>query len=164
MAKKKDLIGYCGLYCGDCSSYKQTVANLARDLRKELRSNRFDLMADMMAKVPYFKEFKDYDKCYNLLGTMMKLRCKRTCRGNGGPPNCKIRSCARKRGLQGCWQCDEFSTCERLKMLELGHGAAHLNEPVKTQKARARCLPERQKILVRSQLNCLDYYIHGLFF
>jgi hypothetical protein len=35
MAKKQDLIGYCGLYCGDCPGYTQTVANLARDLRKQ---------------------------------------------------------------------------------------------------------------------------------
>lgn len=47
MAKKQDLIGYCGLYCGDCSGYTQTVANLARDLRKELRRYRYDKMAEM---------------------------------------------------------------------------------------------------------------------
>jgi len=126
MAKKEDLIGYCGLYCGDCAGFTQTVANLARDLRKELRHNRFDLMADMLATIPFFKEFKDYDKCYNLLGTMMKMRCKKVCKGNGGPPNCKIRNCARKKGLDGCWQCDDFSTCEKLKMLEPHHGKAHL--------------------------------------
>jgi hypothetical protein len=126
MAKKQDLIGYCGLHCGDCPGYTQTVANLAGDLREQLRRDRFSEMADMMAKVPVFKEFKHYDNCYNLLGTMMKLRCKKTCRGNGGPPKCKIRSCSRKKGLEGCWQCDDFSTCEKLKILEPGHGVAHL--------------------------------------
>ena len=126
MAQKGDLIGYCGLYCGDCFGYTQTVANLARDLRKELRHNRFDLMADMLATIPFFKEFKDYEKCYNLLGTMMKMRCKKVCKGNGGPPKCKIRNCARKKSLDGCWQCDDFTTCEKLKMLEPHHGKAHL--------------------------------------
>ena len=126
MAESQDLIGYCGLYCGDCAGYTQTVANLAADLRKELRRQRFDQMADMLAKVPFFKEFKHYDKCYNLLGTMMKLRCKRACRRDGGPPNCKIRRCARKKGLDGCWQCEDFPACERLKFLEPHHGAAHL--------------------------------------
>ena len=126
MAKKQDLIGYCGLYCGDCSSYTQTVANLARDLRKELRRHRFDKMAEMMAQVPFFKEFEHYDKCYSLLGTMVKMRCKKTCRGNGGPPNCKIRNCARKKKLDGCWQCDDFANCETLTFLEMNHGVAHL--------------------------------------
>jgi hypothetical protein len=126
MANKSDLIGYCGLYCGDCVGHTQIVANLARDMRKELRRHRFDKMADMLAKVPFFKEFKDYDKCYNLLGTMMKMRCKKTCRGNGGPPDCKIRTCARKKKLDGCWQCEDFPTCEKLKFLEANHGEAHL--------------------------------------
>ena len=126
MVKKQDLIGYCGLYCGDCSGYIQTVANLAKDLRKELRHYRYDKMAEMMAQVPFFKEFENYDKCYSLLGTMVKMHCKRTCRGNGGPPKCKIRDCARKKKLDGCWQCDDFATCETLKFLEMNHGVAHL--------------------------------------
>lgn len=125
MAAKKDLIGYCGLYCGDCVGYTQTVANMARDLRKELKHHRFEQLADVLAKIPVFKDFEDYDKCYNLLGTMMKMRCTKTCRGNGGPPDCKIRICVREKKLDGCWQCDVFSTCEKLKILDQHHGAAH---------------------------------------
>jgi hypothetical protein len=126
MAKKQDLTGYCGLYCGDCAGYTQTVADLSRDLRKQLRHHRFGQMADMLAKVPVFKEFKDYDKCYNLLGTMMKLRCKKTCRGNGGPPKCKVRHCCQKKEIDGCWQCNDFTACEKLKFLAAHHGVAHL--------------------------------------
>ena len=134
MVKKTDLIGYCGLYCGDCAGQTQTVADLARDLRKELRHHRFGQMADMLAKVPIFKEFKDYDKCYNLLGTMMKMRCKKTCKGNGGPPKCKVRQCCRKNNIQSCWQCDDFLTCETLKFLEIHHGVAHLKNLRKLKK------------------------------
>jgi len=126
MAKKQDLIGCCGLYCGDCVGQTQTVANLARDLRKELRKYRFGDLADTLATIPFFKEFKDYEKCYNVLGAMVKMRCTKACRGNCGPPNCKIRNCARKKELNGCWQCDDFSACEKLKMLEPHHGKAHL--------------------------------------
>jgi len=46
--------------------------------------------------------------------------------GNGGPPDCKVRSCARGRKLRGCWQCDDFPACEKLKFLEVHHGKAHL--------------------------------------
>ena len=126
MAKKQDLIAYCGLYCGDCPGQTQTVANLARDLRKELRRYRYDKMAELMAQVPFFKEFEHYDKCYSLLGTMVKMRCNKACRGNGGPPHCKIRDCARKKKLDGCWQCDDFTTCEKLSFLETNHGVAQL--------------------------------------
>ena len=134
MTQQTDLIGYCGLYCGDCSGYTQTVANLARDLRAELRRHRFGKMAGALAKVPIFKEFKDYDKCYNLLGTMMKMRCTKTCRGNGGPPGCKIRQCCRENNIRGCWECDEFVRCEKLKFLEQHHGEAHLKNLRKIKK------------------------------
>jgi len=30
----RNLIAYGGLYCGDCFSHKEKVADLARDLRK----------------------------------------------------------------------------------------------------------------------------------
>ena len=126
MAKKQDLIAYCGLYCGDCPSQTQTVANLARDLRKELRRYRYDKVADMLSQVSFLKEFEHYDKCYSLLGTMVKMRCNKACQGNGGSPHCKVRDCARKKKLDGCWQCDDFSTCEKLKFLETNHGVAHL--------------------------------------
>ena len=112
MAKKTDLIGYCGLYCGDCVGQTQTVADLARDLRKELRHYRFADLADALAKVPFFKEFKDYEKCYGVLGAMVRMRCNKACRGGGGPPNCRIRSCCRKKGIKGCWQCEDFPTCD----------------------------------------------------
>jgi hypothetical protein len=127
MAKTQDLIGYCGLYCGDCPGHTGIVANLAADLRKELRRYRLDKMADMLAKVPFFKEFKNYDQCYGLLGTMTKMRCKKRCKGAGGPPECKVRTCARRKKLDGCWQCADFPACEKLKFLEPHHGVAHLN-------------------------------------
>ena len=53
--EKEKLIGYCGLYCGDCSGYKGTIANLARDLRKELDRERFGELAKVLSKIPFFK-------------------------------------------------------------------------------------------------------------
>ena len=46
MPEDKDLVAYCGLYCGECFSYRGKVADLARDLRKELRQTRFDKVAE----------------------------------------------------------------------------------------------------------------------
>jgi hypothetical protein len=124
MTKELDKIAYCGLYCGDCFGHTQKIADLARDLRKEFRDNRFDKLAPIFAENAFFKEFKEYDKCYSLLGLLVKLRCKKMCRGDGGSPTCKIRICARKKKIDGCWQCDVFSTCEKLKILEPNHGQA----------------------------------------
>ena len=52
--KDRSLIAYCGLYCGDCFGYKGRVADLARDLRKELRQAKFDKVAEAIP----FEELK----------------------------------------------------------------------------------------------------------
>ena len=126
MNQDKDLVAYCGLYCGDCYQYKGKVADLARDLRKEMRQAKFDKRAEKMSAVAYFANFKDYPQCYELLGTMVKFRCKRACRGGGGPPVCKIRECGRKKGFDGCWQCGDFETCKTMDFLKEFHEDAHL--------------------------------------
>jgi len=124
--KDKNLIAYCGLYCGDCFSYKGKIADLARDLRQELRQVRFDKTAEFVSTVSFFKVFKNYPQCYEVLGALVKFRCKNTCKGGGGPPFCKMRKCCQKKGIEGCWQCDEFETCEKLDFLKLNHGDAHI--------------------------------------
>jgi hypothetical protein len=90
-------------------------------------------MAPTLAKVPMFKEFKDYEKCYNLLGAMTKMRCN-ACRDNGGSPKCEVRRCCRKKKIPGCWECGDFATCEKLKFLEQNHGTAHLKNLRKIKK------------------------------
>ena len=121
-----ELIAYCGLYCGECHGYTGKIADLARDLRKELRQAKYARMAAALAEMPFFAVYKDYDKCYEVLGAMVKMRCKRTCRGGGGPPFCKMRKCCQKKGIRGCWECDEFETCVHLDFLKSVHGDAHI--------------------------------------
>ena len=121
-------IAYCGLYCGQCPSHLGKIADLSRDLRKELRSTRFDKMAEALAEIdrPFFKLLKDYRTCYEVLGAMVKMRCKRMCKGGGGPPFCMMRKCCEKKGYDGCWECDDFETCEYLDFLVSIHGDAHI--------------------------------------
>jgi len=123
---EEDLVTYCGLYCGDCFGYQGKIADLARDLRKELRLAKFDKTAELLSTIPFFATFKDYQQCYEVLGALVKFRCKNTCRGGGGPPFCKMRKCCQQKGIEGCWQCDEFETCEKLDVLKPNHGDAHL--------------------------------------
>jgi len=126
MPEATDLIAYCGLYCQDCYRNKGRIADLARDLRKELRQAKFAQTAETMSQIPFFAAFKNYPQCYEVLGEMVKLRCQRSCRGGGGPPTCNIRQCCQKQGIDGCWQCDEFETCEKLDFLKPFHRDAHL--------------------------------------
>jgi len=126
MAAKTNLIGYCGLYCGECPSLTQEIADLAKTLRKELRHHKFAKYADVLARMPGFEPFKNYEACYELLGTMMKLRCKDCCKLGGGSATCPIKKCARRHKFEGCWQCEEFETCATLKVLEQGGDLTHL--------------------------------------
>lgn len=120
------LIAYCGLYCGDCSGYKGTIADLARDLRKELERERFADLAKVLSKVPFFKAFEGFPQCCAVLETLPRMRCRKACRGNGGPPLCEIRLCNQDKGFDGCWRCDTFKTCTKLAFLKAGHGDAHI--------------------------------------
>jgi hypothetical protein len=127
MAKEDEqLIAYCGLYCGDCFGYKGKVADLARDLRKELRESKFDKFADFISNENFGKVYKDYDKCYNVLGAMVKFRCRKGCKNGGGPPFCKIRKCNQRKGFEGCWECEDFEECNKLDFLAHVHGDAHI--------------------------------------
>ena len=129
--KNGDLIAYCGLYCGDCFSYQGKIADMARDLRKELRKAKFDRVAE---GIP-FKEFQHYRECYEALGAMVRLRCKNACRGGGGNPFCNMRKCCNKKGIDGCWQCDEFEKCENLASLMPIHGDEHIKNLRKVRKS-----------------------------
>ena len=132
--EEKDLIAYCGLYCGECFGYKGKIADLARDLRKELRQAKFERTADFMSTISFFEVFKNYQQCYDVLGQLVRLRCKKSCKGGGGPPFCKMRTCCQKKGIEGCWQCDDFETCEKLNFLKPVHLDAHLKNLRKLKK------------------------------
>ena len=130
----KNSIAYCGLYCEECSIHEGKIADLSRDLRKELRGARFDKTAESLSEISFFKTFKNYSQCYEVLGEMVKLRCKTICKDGGGPPFCKIRKCCQKKDIEGCWECDEFEVCEKLNFLRSGHGVAHLKNLRKVKK------------------------------
>ena len=132
--QNENLIAYCGLYCSDCPLFTGRIADLARDLRKELRQSKFDRTAESLSKISFFKIFENYPQCYEVLGEMVKMRCKKGCKNGGGPPFCKIRKCCQKKGIQGCWECDEFETCEKLDFLRENHGDAHIKNLRKINK------------------------------
>ncbi len=124
--KNLDVVAYCGLCCLDCHGHTGKIAGLARDLRKELRQEKYEKFADAIAKIPMGKPFEHYRQCYDLLGAMVKFRCKKGCRDGGGPPFCKIRKCCQEKKITGCWECSEPETCEKLQFLKPVHGDAHL--------------------------------------
>jgi len=64
---------------------------------------------------------------------MIKMRCK-GCRSGGGPPSVRLENAVRKKGIEGCWECDEFETCKKLDFLKPNHGNAHIRNLRKINK------------------------------
>jgi hypothetical protein len=126
MTQDDSLIADCGLYCGDCHGFSGKIPDLPRDLRKELRASRYDKFAEFISTFSFGKDFRNYEECYKVLGAMVKFRCRRGCRDGGGSPFCKIRKCAQKKGIEGCWLCEMFESCKKLDFLIPVHGDAHI--------------------------------------
>ncbi len=124
--KNLEFITYCGLCCLDCHGYTGKIADLARDLRKELRDVKYNKFAKAIAGTPFGKPFAHFEECYELLGAMVKFRCKKGCRNGGGPPFCRIRKCCQAKGIAGCWECGEAEACRKLDFLKPVHGDGHL--------------------------------------
>jgi Protein of unknown function (DUF3795) len=119
------VVAYCGLCCLDCHGYSGKIADLARDLRKELRTTKYDKFAESISAYPFAKAFINYPECYELLGQMVKFRCRKGCRNGGGPPFCNIRKCCRAKNISGCWLCETYEQCEKLDFLNAVHGDSH---------------------------------------
>jgi hypothetical protein len=100
--------------------YKMTVSEAAKNLRRELRIAK---LKDYWSTIPFLGDYEPFKKSLDGLAI---LRCPKACRGGGGPPWCKIRKCGQKKDIEGCWQCDEFETCEKLNFLKATHGDAYL--------------------------------------
>jgi len=119
---------------------------LARDLSRELKREHFAEMAATLSKVPHFKAFGQYPQCCEVLETLPKIRCGKTCRGNGGRPQCGIRECCRGRGFDGCWLCDEFATCSKLDFLRGAHGDAHIRNLKKIRRHGTKAFVEGKRL------------------
>ena len=120
----KGVVTFCGLCCLDCHGHTGKIPDLARDLRKELKKAKYEKFAASVSKYPFAAAFGHYPECYELLGQMMKFRCKKGCRDGGGPPFCKIRKCCNSKKIDGCWECDSYESCEKLDFLDDTHGEA----------------------------------------
>jgi hypothetical protein len=119
-------IAPCGLYCGDCFAHQGQIADLARDLRRELRAAKFEIFAAELSKVSLFRDYEHYPEAYKVLGAMVRFRCKRGCRAGGGNPYCDMKKCNERKELTGCWECQAFEDCKKLRNLDDTHGDAHV--------------------------------------
>lgn len=100
-------IAPCGLHCGKCFAFtKGDIHEAAGTLQKNLGdfapyAKRFTTALDPV--------FENYPEFAQLLDYIAKAQCggcrKEKCKFY---KNCKVRSCAEAKGVDFCYQCDEF--------------------------------------------------------
>lgn len=88
------LIGYCGLYCGLCA-HRNRIPQRAELLRETLHEEGMD---SWYMYIPSMKE--TFPVFWKFLEELTKMDC--TCRTGGGPPDCKIRICAKGKEVDAC--------------------------------------------------------------
>jgi len=93
-------VAYCGLYCGICAQ-RNRIPQQARQLQKSLHEEGF---GNFYQYVPAMKEV--FPTFWQFLQELTKFDC--TCRTGGGPPDCKIRQCAKQKTIEVCPQCNEY--------------------------------------------------------
>jgi len=102
------LVAYCGLYCGLCA-HRSRIPERAKLLKETLHEEGVNWY------YKYVPSMKDtFPIFWNFLNTLVKIDC--TCRTAGGPPDCKIRECAKKKGVDSCPLCSEYP-CNLIKHL-----------------------------------------------
>lgn len=98
----KKLMAYCSIYCPKC--YKMTISDAATNLKRELENPH------ICGKMPDLPE-----SFTEKLNEMIALRCPKICKDGGDNPDCEIRKCCIQNKKDGCWKCNDFESCSKLK-------------------------------------------------
>jgi hypothetical protein len=109
----KNLVGYCGLYCGACGIHQGKIKQAVENLQKIINAYGFNKFTAELAKwEPAFQHYKEYE---NVLNGFVKMfgECP-GCTQGGGPPDCAIRQCCKQKAYTTCAECAETGKCEKL--------------------------------------------------
>jgi hypothetical protein len=111
---KKDLLAYCGFYCGDCLGYTGVIADAAEGLKAVLEKYKFE----RTAKCIFTDQLKDYDEFFAELIFMTGLKCPMACRERKDDNiACEVRECCISKGFYACYECSDFEMCDKLRVL-----------------------------------------------
>ena len=99
----------CGLSCRKCfANINGDLARHAGTLQRLL--GNFHLYAERFSK--FLSEFENYSAFNILLTYLAKPDCEGCRNGTCKYPNCGVVSCHKEKGVNFCYQCEEFP-CER---------------------------------------------------
>lgn len=99
----------CGLNCRKCLAYKDgDIKRTSAELQRLL--GNFDGYAERFAG--FMPVFKNYPAFKELLAQFTQGDCAGCRSGQCKHPNCGVMACCRDKGVDFCFQCDEFP-CEK---------------------------------------------------
>jgi len=99
------IIAPCGLNCAKCQAYADGDIKLhAAELKRLLGS--FDTYAERFSG--FIPVFKSYPHFKELLNQFSKASCRGCRQGDCKHPDCGVAPCHKQKGLDFCFQCDEF--------------------------------------------------------
>ena len=110
----RNLVGYCGLYCGACGIHQGKIKQAVENLRGVIGAYGFDKIMPELAKwEPAFQHYPEFENVMNGL-TKMFGECP-GCIGGGGDPECAVRECAKQKAYTTCAECAEMEKCEKIQ-------------------------------------------------
>jgi len=110
----KNLVGYCGLYCGACGIYQERIKQAVENLRNVIGVYGFDKIMPELAKwEPAFQHYAEFEGVMNGLVKIFG-ECPGCIKG-GGDPNCAVRECCKQKAYATCAECAEVQTCAKLQ-------------------------------------------------
>jgi hypothetical protein len=108
----KNQIGFCGIWCGSCAGGNGSIAELAKKLQTLAKDHGLEHW------IPKEFDFKEFTK--GLTCIQARAICP-GCKQGGGPPTCKIRICALRKGFGDCSQCNLLAECGNFEDVEKSH-------------------------------------------
>jgi hypothetical protein len=108
----KDLVTYCGAYCGLCARYHgYTAFREAVAMVSEIAdSHGFQHWMPGAVKDFNYTEFRKGLAFFS--DTESWLVCRGSCKSGDGRPDCPMRNCCRGKGIDICFDCADFP-CEK---------------------------------------------------
>jgi len=98
----KELICYCGLYCGNCA-VKAKVEPASKVLYEEMKKAFFE---EIMSMFPDGETFWSFLKGMAVQGVCI------SCKAGSGNPGCAVRICAKEKNVDMCALCERYP-CEQ---------------------------------------------------
>jgi len=94
----REYVCYCGLYCENCA-VKVKVEPASKILYDEMKKAGFE---DIINMIP------DGDRFWSFLRGMAVDGVCVSCKSGSGNPGCKVRLCAKEKGIEMCALCESY--------------------------------------------------------